>query len=177
MLCIAASARAAIFVEAEPNGTFATAQLLVHDGSIKLNGSGSDFLADIDYFRFDATAADVITVKAYGVDGIANLDSSIFTIVTLFDASTNQLVQGNYGSGIGGSAAIVNFTILQSGSYFAEVGVHEVNPHNYAFEVTGLTQSLVNGVPEPASGALVIAGLGLVGVVTRRRQRQRASAS
>lgn len=91
-----------------------------------------------------------------------------------------QLYSGIYGSGVayGASAPITEgytyttYPTLAAGSYYLEVtGTAAVKGSDYAITLYGANSPLL-AVPEPANAALLLGGLGLMGFVSRRRNRQ-----
>ena len=171
-LGMAGSAQATDFVDQEPNDTFATAQHLIHDGSINLagfaapglTGTGSDVSVIHDWFRIDAVAGDALILRA----NAASTSVSDDPILHLWSGSGTFLARDD-DSGPGRNS-LISFNITTSGAYFVGVGDFGDNGDlNYELIVTGLTPSLTGAVPEPASWALMIAGFGLVGSAMRRR--------
>jgi PEP-CTERM motif len=161
-LLATSSAQATVFVEAEPNDTFATAQLLLHDGSISLTGrrESSPTNGFNDFFRFGATAGNQIVFRVNAIGGGDPL-------IRLLDAAGGFLAQDDDGGG--GLNSLINFNITQTSDYFAAVRGFGNSVYNYELTVTGLTPSATGAVPEPAAWALMIAGFGLVGSAMRRR--------
>jgi hypothetical protein len=154
------SAHATTFIEVEPNGSTATAQVLVHNGSIALTGFRESISVNTftDFFRFYAAAGDSIV---YRVNTIGGGDP----LVRLLD-STGAILAQDDDSG-GGLNSLINFNITQTGDYFAALRGFGNSQYNYQLLITGL--SATPGVPEPAAWALMIAGFGLVGGAVRRR--------
>lgn len=156
----ATSASATIFTEIEPNDTAATAQSLVHNGTVTLTGfressPTNDFN---DFFSFEATAGDNI---AFRVNALGGGDP----LIQLRTGGNVFLAQNDDGGG--GFNSLINFNILQTGTYLAAVRGFGNSVYDYELSITGLTPS--GAIPEPASWALMIAGFGLVGSAMRRR--------
>lgn len=153
-------ANATTFVEVEPNDSTASAQVLVHNGSIALTGFREAISVNTftDFFRFSAAAGDSIV---YRVNTIGGGDP----LIRLLDSVGNVLAQDDDSGG--GFNSLINFNITQTGNYFAALRGFGNSQYNYELTITGLTGS--PGVPEPAAWAFMIAGFGLAGAAMRRR--------
>jgi Bacterial pre-peptidase C-terminal domain/PEP-CTERM motif len=182
-LGMAGNAQATNFLDQEPNETLATAQYLIHDGTINVTGfaafggggAPSEVRSYHDWFRFDAVAGDIITLSLNAISPTQTGDP-----VLQFRNAAGDFLAFDDDRGPGANS-LINFTILASGAYVAGVGEFGDNDNlNYDFMVTGLTPSLTAAVPEPASWAMMIAGFGLVGGALRSgraRPRERVKVS
>jgi hypothetical protein len=154
------TANATVLTEVEPNDTPATAQVIVHDGSITLTGvrESSSTNSFNDFFRFGATAGDTITFR---VDSIGAGDP----LIRLLDQVGTLILQDDDGGG--GLNSLITYTVLTTGDYFAAVRGFSNSVYNYQLTVTGLTATDTSSVPIPGSIALL--GLGLVGLARTRK--------
>jgi hypothetical protein len=163
-LLASAPAQATTFIEIEPNDTLATAQSLVHNGTINLTGrrESSPTNGFNDFFSFYAAVGNNI---AFRVNTIGAGDP----LIRLFDGSGNLLAEDDDGGG--GLNSLINFSILATGTYFGAVRGFGNSVYDYNLSITGLTATPVGGggVPEPATWAMMIIGFGLVGGAMRRR--------
>ncbi len=163
-LLASAPAQATTFIEIEPNDTLATAQSLVHNGTINLTGrrESSPTNGFNDFFSFYAAAGNTI---AFRVNTIGAGDP----LINLLDSLGNVLATDDDGGG--GLNSLINFNILTTGTYFGAVRGFGNSVYDYNLSVTGLTATPVGGggVPEPATWAMMIIGFGLVGGAMRRR--------
>lgn len=160
-LLLSTTANASSYVEIEPNDTVATAQILIHDGSINLTGfrESSPVNGFNDYFRFDATAGDALTIQVNAIGGGDPL-------IQLLDGAGNFITFDDDSGG--GLNSLINYTATATGNYFLGVRGFSNSVYSYELVVTGLTASA--GVPEPATWGLMILGFGAVGGAMRRRR-------
>ncbi len=163
LACIGASANAANVYDWGALGPVASGGLVAyHDVQGPLD----------DIYTF--TLADVSDVDAYGKEFEARS-------VSLADASFT-LWSGTYGSG---TATLVGspftfsetsaenvYSALAAGSYYFEiVGSSTLRGVAYDFEASADNGSPPSNVPEPADAALLVAGLGMLAFMGRRRNR------
>lgn len=151
-LGIAGSANAAVFD---------TYESLTHTGTESGFVSGSDLSAPYSFdFMLSAdsimsfsgeTSLDVLGVGLYS--GNSLLRGWLLTPTTGDDATTFALAAGSY-----------SFKALTAGSYGSAALTQATGPGYYAFE-----SSIVSSVPEPESYAIFLAGLGMIGVIARRK--------
>jgi Bacterial pre-peptidase C-terminal domain len=159
------TANASVIVEVEPNDTFATAQLISHDGSIFLTGrrESSSVNGFNDFFRFGATAGDQISFRVNAIGGgdpLIRLLSGVGGLILQDDDSG------------GGLNSLISYTITSTGEYTAALRGFGNSVYNYEMTITGLTPTDVSNVPIPGSIALL--GLGLVGLSLSRKKAQTA---
>ncbi|GJI98651.1 hypothetical protein RugamoR57_53690 [Duganella caerulea] len=132
----------------------------------------------------DSSPADKLTVSSLlatqfafsGQSGVPitsfNVSANGLTHVTTYDFP--QLLTGNvivglhFGNGQGGPGNVTNFYAFNAGS-----GVDKFYTALQATSNAGLYR-ISAPVPEPETYAMMLAGLGLVGVIARRRRRARA---
>jgi Bacterial pre-peptidase C-terminal domain len=156
------SAQATTFVELEPNDTLATAQLLIHNGSIELNGfrESSPTNGFNDFFRFSATVGDQLVFRVNAIGGGDPL-------IRLLSSTGTFLAQDDDGGG--GFNSLISYNVTNSGDYVAAVRGFGNSVYSYDLKITGLTP--VSAVPEPGEWAMLLCGLAFVSTVARRRTR------
>jgi PEP-CTERM motif len=102
------------------------------------------------------------------------------TVLTLLSL-TSQTVGGGYGgsggSGYGTGSVATTWTGAAPGTYRLEFLMQETTANSSTQSAAGIDNILVAAVPEPEIYAMMLAGLGLMGAVARRRRRQAAAAS
>jgi hypothetical protein len=104
-------------------------------------------------------------------------DSAIFSLYTgtsTGNSGTPGTLQGTAFSFAGQAIQTTSFSQLAAGSYFFEITGSISQPIGTSYNVTIQAPSSTGplpGVPEPANMALLVAGLGLLGFMAKRRAR------
>ena len=191
-MTLSTSAFALTFNEgADAGDMFATAQA-VGNNTTQITGNLSG-VNDVDMFKFSVPSSGVTGFTTFQLVASGVSD----TILTLVDSTNTILAYNDDIGGIGGLAsitvellaggqygiAVTNFanfpTPLSVGSVltgWSNGGAPEsLGNGNYQITVIG-TGSVAAPVPEPEIYAMMAAGLGLMGFVARRRQRNGAVA-
>lgn len=147
------------------------------------DGEAADLAFHLDGFKGldgDDAAVDVFTLSVNGTDifsGTFDLGGGGGTLI-LLNSHGATYTGGSFGSLAGGALDFEVPIELRSGlntvkfSYASPTtfqGHAATGPQGLADEGWGLGQVTVSTVPEPAGGALLLAGLGVTGGVLRRR--------
>ncbi len=168
--------QATAFLELESNNTFATGQLLsFHDGTIEITGSRVGD-ASADYYRFFATAGNIITAVTNSPTGACVTQDPMHA---LFNPAGSYVISDD-DSGSGCNSSISLFNITTTGLWgLAVVGFNDFNfagggssGWSYSTKITGLTAETAR-VPEPSP--LILLGTGLVGVAYCMHRQFQAS--
>ena len=147
-------------------------------GAVKLSAGGSLTFSDKfknnqknnffnDLFTFDVAHASDLSVVLTSRSSSA-LNGLNLTGFGLYSSVNNtQLLGGDQLlSGIDDKWTL-SYANLAAGSYYLKVSGNVVSNTGAAFSANG---SLVSAVPEPGTYAMLLAGLGLLGFIARRRQ-------
>jgi len=120
------------------------------------------FYIDSDSTELNATASDSVTLlgQLFGFNNVdftsATIDGIDLTITTTSDSSEAEAIDFSLSAG--------EHTLIITGD------VSGSSPYNYNLDLSPIAASVVSSVPEPSTYALMLAGLGLVGFVARRRK-------
>lgn len=120
-----------------------------------------------DRYRFTTTAGGDLNAILFPR---ASKDKSALAITafSLFDSSGKLVASSS--AGFAGGGWQIDFDDLQAGSYYLQVnGTPTSNAAVKYLANISIGADQVAAVPEPAPGALILAGLGLLGVMARRR--------
>lgn len=130
------------------------------------SGDGYQFGAS---FSGTTTFHDYVSFSTLGLeDIISSISGSAsksfsFTTFNLLDSSFSLVQTGDILSG-GAKASFGTLEVLGSGSYYLEIAGKSVG------STTGYTGTItLTPVPEPESNALVLAGIGMIGFIVRRK--------
>lgn len=131
-----------------------------------LSGDGYQFAASYsgtttfhDYVSFSTTGLESIVSSVSGTGGT----SFVFTTFNLLDSTFSLVSTGDIYSG-GKKASFGSLEGLGSGNYYLEIEGKSVGA------TAGYTGTItVTPVPEADSNALMLAGLGILGLITRKK--------
>jgi hypothetical protein len=140
--------------------TLSNANLLVSGGGQEKGTKGDAFG---DFFRFDVAESEYIT---FGFSSELNPTAEVsFTGWNLFGLGDPAFLIDSQGS------LITN--ALQAPTYFLTSGEYEIDVWGTFKQRQGLFDGYILGnVPEPSSWALMLAGVGAIGALARRRKAQ-----
>jgi hypothetical protein len=132
-----------------------------------------------DVYNFNiASASDLFTYAKEFESLDVSLDPANFTLYTgtsTGDSGTAATMVGSTMSFAGGNAVTTTYANLAAGNYFFEItgSATGVLGADYDLNINANTPGgPLPAVPEPANMALLLAGLGLMGIVAKRRARQ-----
>lgn len=163
---------------AEQVGTLAAGNTLFISGARRIETGVTDFGGggSADFFRFDVSAPLWVTVS------VETPNAGAMPVVGLFDNSLpdSQLLASAFDDN-SNSNTLLSFTyqLTAAGTYYAAVSGFRVGWNDFdGGGNSGWTYNLllasppqaVNSVPEPGTMAMMLAGLGVLGLVGRRRR-------
>ena len=134
-----------------------------------------------DFYTFSIPEATIGTVTATAVSGI----SFSFAPISVYDSVIFASISIFSGTPTSGTAvtSLSGFLNLLQPNFAAAAAATNLSPGNFYLEITGIATNGVTGnyagnvnlfttpVPEPGSYALLLAGLGLMGTIARRRSK------
>ncbi len=127
-------------------------------------------------FQLDATSNFNVSGNTYSgpVVAASNADFTLYTGTSTGNSGTAGDMVGNVFSFAGQTIQNTVFTNLTKGNYFFEITGAIGAPLGTSYNVTiqAPSDTIPLSVPEPANMALLLAGLGLVGFMAKRRTRQ-----
>lgn len=164
---------------AEQVGTLAAGEALFISGArrneVGVTDQGGGRSAD--FFRFDVNAPLWVTVS------IETPSAGAMPVLGLFDGSLpdSQLLASAFDDN-STSNTLLSFTyqLTAAGSYYAAVSGFRLGWNDFDGGgdagwtynlLVASPQQVVNSVPEPASAAMMLAGLGVLGLLARRRRQ------
>jgi hypothetical protein len=131
-----------------------------------------------DVYNFNiAASSDLLTYAKEFESQNVSMDPATFTLYTgtsTGDSGTAATMIGTTFSFAGGTAVTTTYANLAAGNYFFEVtgNATGVLGADYDLSINANTPgNPLPGVPEPANMALLLAGLGLMGFMAKRRAR------
>lgn len=170
---------------ATPTGAFISTQLSYsgNDGSSVTDFLGSDAASYIGPSNSFDLSDGIFTLKGFlkiTTPGTINFSGNVDDVLVLTIGGDTVLSRGC----CGGASNSVNFAqsgfyafdLLYANTNYFNVGGAFVNLSGNDRSIGGLVQSVAN-VPEPATWASMVLGLGLVGGLMRRRGKAMASAA
>ena len=127
-------------------------------------------------FQLDAVSDLNVSGNTYQgpVVGASTADFTLYTGTSTGGVSDPATAKGSIFSFSGTAIQATTFSGLAAGSYFFEVSGTVATPIGTSFNVTIQAPSDTGplpAVPEPANVALLLAGLGLMGFLVKRRAR------
>jgi len=167
LACVAVAAALSGAAQAQivvPWGNHDAAEL----GGVLFFGTGSSFAADAIYtFSLSGTYDALAVAVANNAPGVFNMTG---TQVELFASNGNSNWSDDVSLGafaFGSTSTAHTYSALTAGNYYYRVTGTVDGPFGGSF----LLSSHIQAVPEPESTAMFLAGLGLMGMIVRRRSR------
>ena len=161
---------------ATPTGTFTSTQLNYsgNDGSSVTNFLGSDAASYVGPSVSGDLSDGIFTLKGFlkiTTPGTINFTGNVDDVLVLKVGGDTVLSRGCCGGASGSvtfaSSGFYTFDLLYANTNYFNVGGAFVNLSGNGGPIGGLVQSVAN-VPEPATWASMVLGLGLVGGLMRR---------
>lgn len=164
---------------AEQAGTLAAGDTLLISGARRTEVGVTDFGGgrSADFFRFDVNAPLWVTVS------IETPDAGAMPVIGLFDSSLpdSQLLASAFDDNSNSNTALsFTYQLTAAGTYYAAVSGFRAGWNDFdGGGDSGWTYNLLianpqrqaNAVPEPESLVMMLAGLGVLGLVGRRRRQ------
>ena len=187
-LLVGATQAHAIYTEQEPTGGRANDAPSIAEGVGTLQDDGFLFIlgerqsssnggSSADFFRFD-----VGTTQQVGFT-IETPTASAMPVIGLFNDGTPNLLLGSAFDDNSTSSRFLSFSYqLTPGTYYAAVSGYRVGwqdfdgggnsgwTYNLLLNSVAVAPAAAAAVPEPGTMAMLLAGLGVLGMVARRRR-------
>jgi hypothetical protein len=194
------AAQAAVFIELEPNNTLATAQLISDPASVQTVIIGERTFNDAsdDFFRFNVGANTSLQIVSTSTSAFADSIMGLYNAAGTLVASNDDAAPGNsmsainfqVGAGLGGLFTL-GFSGFNPGLLTCGTGITSCYDTNNdlrfdtfvagggqggstAWSYTITINQVAAPIPEPETYALMLAGLGALGFVARRRKDKRS---
>jgi hypothetical protein len=160
---------------AEAVGTLAPGGFLFISGARRYEAGVTDGGGggSADFFRFEVSAAQLATLT------IETPNASDKPVIGLFDSGLpNQLLASAFDDNSSASKFLSFSYQLAPGTYYAAVSGYRMGWNDFDggghsgwnYNLMIHSESMVTAVPEPESMAMLLAGLGVLGMVSRRRR-------
>lgn len=164
---------------AEQVGTLAAGDTLFISGARRVEAGVTDFGGgrSADFFRFDVNSPLWVTVS------IETPNADAMPVIGLFDSSLpdSQLLASAFDDNSNSNTALsFTYQLTAAGTYYAAVSGFRLGWNDFdGGGDSGWTYNLLitnphrvaNAVPEPESVVMMLAGLGVLGLVGRRRRQ------
>jgi hypothetical protein len=169
-----ASAAANVAQFTLPDGTTSANPSVGPDG-VSAKGNFPTGVAVDDVYNFNIAADSDLLTYAHEFDSLdVSLDPANFALFNgAFGDGGTQV--GQTFSFAGGSALTTTYSNLTAGSYYFEITGNATGTQGAVYDFAVFANEPggpLPAVPEPANLALLLAGLGLVGFMAKRRTRQ-----
>lgn len=144
-----------------------------------LSASAATILAD----PFLGSSFSDLTIGTIHIGGTSNLSGNFFAASSVaFPGFSMSLQQVTFTSGTVGSLtdldptpAVFNFHNVASGDYLVKASGFLSGPASIPYLAFVGANYTVTAVPEPESYAMLLAGLGLMGAIVRRRNNSKSA--